>query len=144
MVRTTISITIDSELIEKFREKEGKGNVSKAITQFIEHSLNLQNGVISAPDKELLNIELEQTKKQFNEVSIKLRSLEQQKENIVNELEQQKKSELLAQKELEENAIKCIKCKGITFENRRKKMTNGFMCRACFETLTVEDYRIYT
>lgn len=141
MVKTTIAITIDAELIEKFKKQET--NISKAISELIERSLNIQNSIISTVDKQLLEIEYEKAKKEQIEANIKLKELEEQKEKLTQETENIKLAELQKQKEIEENALKCIKCNSITFENRRVKMKGGFMCRFCFSNMTREDMKIY-
>lgn len=142
MVKTTTCIIIDHELLTQFKAKEN--NVSKAISKLIEQSLNIKNSVVSTTDKQLLDIELETTKKQFTEISLKLSELENIKQKIDEDIKQQEIIKLQQQKEIENNAIKCIKCQELTFENRRIKMRDGFMCRACFSTMTRDDIKIYS
>lgn len=144
MTKITMGITIESTIADQYKSIVGKGNVSSDIEEFMRSKILAKHRIVNTADVLLLNKELEEKERQKMEIDTEVVLLRDQKRVIDEQVSAKEKEDLLAQKEREENAKKCVVCGGFIDDLKNyKTAAGGMMCHSCFNGLSVDALKKY-
>jgi len=140
MGKQTISVTVDSEVIEDV--KQLKINVSGEINEFLKNLLDTYNEDVEGINIRLERIALEKALKKMNHwqnIAKKKQVLIEKWEEIRQKSEENK---LKAEKEAIENSKKCVNCGRIIEESERKNnFPIGIICNGCYLGASGQDFK---
>jgi hypothetical protein len=133
MVIGNFHANFDPETYKKFQEIIGKGNVSRTFQNFMLSTIATQENDIDGVDLKLINIEIEQLKKQQIKITTELQNKLGIRENIEKKQAEIEKKRLEIEKKQLENAKKCSICgKNIEKKDKKVDVKSGILCLNCY------------
>lgn len=138
MAKQTITITVDSDIIEEIRQL--KINISGEINEYLKAILARYNEDLEGINIKLENIALEKAIKKLNHWQSEVKNIQTRITKWEDSQKTKKEEELKKEKQKIENTKKCINCGRILQEgNKFKEFTKGKVCYSCFLGMTKDD-----
>ena len=141
MVKGNYHATFDPKLYTEFVAVVGKGNVKRALEDYMINTLAVYNKDINKINIKIIGQEIDDLTKKLSKTQAILSRKVEIRDRFLKESEEKELIKLKIEKETIENAKKCLKCGSILSEKHQKvDVKGGFVCKSCWHTAEREDY----
>jgi hypothetical protein len=141
-MKKPIAITVDIDILNRFRQKVGNGRVSSEINDFMRRSVDAHSALIGVQDAELLDLEYQKSKEEMQDSIAKFKELEDKKAALAEESERLDKERILAEKDRLDKLRRCVNCNNYLEDDKRTiKTLKGDICRGCYHSLTPQQMK---
>jgi len=133
MVKSTISITIDQDLLDEIKQLHI--NLSGTVNEFLQGLVSKYTEDVSGINARIERIRIAKLTKQYNHIQTQLKASQLKLDKWEEVQEQKKEDRAKKEKEDVENAMKCINCSRIIDPQMKShKFEKGIVCHNCLMT----------
>ena len=134
-------LNCDFQTYVDFQNAVGKGNVTKALEEYMVTVVGLKSGDTDKIDLDILENEINKLSKDLSKIQTKLQNKITLKEKMQTKIQEKEIQRLEAEKKAIEEAKKCYNC-GMFIQEGKKvhEFPVGNICNGCFMSMSNEQY----